>query len=386
MDRCDVLVVGGGLAGLTCARQLAAAGLTTLLIDQKRGLGERVHTTGIFVRRTLEDFALPADCLGPPIRDLVLYSPARRALPLSSRHDEFRVGKMAELYQRMREQAEQAGARVELGVRFCGIHAGSTVTVEGDGVRRQLAARFVIGADGARSRVARALGLERNRAFLIGAEEVLPSAHPGSMPVMHCFLDPGLAPGYLAWVVDDGEETHVGVAGDPERFRPLAALARFRASLGGLVPLAGAPGERRGGRIPVGGILARIACERGLLVGDAAGAVSPLTAGGLDPCLRQARLAVEVARAWLQTGDRGALAAYQSPLLRRRFRGRRWMRHGFDRLRGRLAVELAFAALRARPFTAVAERVFFGRGSFPDLTLAALAEQPTLPWRPAVDG
>ena len=386
MDRCDVVVVGGGLAGLTCARQLAAAGLYTVLVDQKRGLGERVHTTGIFVRRTLEDFDLPADCLGPPIRDLVLYSPARRALPLSSRHDEFRVGKMAALYQRMREQAEQAGARVDLGVRFVAVHPGPVVELESAGASRQLATRFIIGADGARSRVARALGLDRNRAFLIGAEEVLPSARPESTPVMHCFLDPELAPGYLAWVVDDGEEAHVGVAGDPERFRPLAALARFRAGLAGLVPLSSGRGERRGGRIPVGGILARIAGERGLLVGDAAGAVSPLTAGGLDPCLRQARLAVEVARAWLDAGDGEALAAYQSPLLRRRFRGRVWMRRGFDRLRGRLATEIAFAALRARPLTGVAERVFFGRGSFPDLTLAGLRERPTLPRRVFVDG
>src|SRR5262245_14320370 len=115
MERCDVLVVGGGLAGLACARDLAAAGVDTLPIDQKRGLGERVHTTGIFVRRTLEDFALPDDCLGPAIRDLVLYSPARRALALRSRHDEFRVGHMAALYQRMREQAEAAGARVRVG-------------------------------------------------------------------------------------------------------------------------------------------------------------------------------------------------------------------------------------------------------------------------------
>ena len=77
---CDALVVGGGLAGLVCARGLASAGLSVWLIDQKRHLGERVHTTGIFVRRTLEDFTLPDACLGPAIREVVLYSPARRSL------------------------------------------------------------------------------------------------------------------------------------------------------------------------------------------------------------------------------------------------------------------------------------------------------------------
>lgn len=381
MNRCDVLVAGAGLAGLACARDLAAAGLDVILIDQKRALGERVHTTGIFVRRTLEDFALPDDCLGPVVRDVALYSPRRRRLDLRSPHDEFRVGRMGALYQRMREQAEQRGARVWLGHRLVGagrVAGGVEMDLERAGApaggARRLAvrARFVVGADGARSRVAAALGLDRNREFLIGAEDVLPSAVPGGRPIMHCFVDPVLAPGYLAWVVDDGEEAHVGVAGDPVRFRPLEALAAFRAGLDGLVPLARQRLERRGGRIPVGGLLARIADERALLVGDAAGAVSPLTAGGLDPCLRQSRLAVDVIVAWLGGAHRAAIEAYASPDLRRRFRGRMWMRRGMSQLRSPRAAELALALLRTGPLPALAARVFFGRGSFPDLDLARL--------------
>ncbi len=217
--------------------------------------------------------------------------------------------------------------------------------------------------------------MERNRAFLVGAEDVVPSALRGGPPVMHCFLDPELAPGYLAWVVDDGEEAHVGVAGDRPGYRPLEALARFRASLAGLLPYDGDRLERRAGRIPVGGLLERIADERVLLVGDASGAVSPLTAGGLDPCLRQSRLAVAVLRAWLGAGDRRALEAYRSPALRRRFRGRRWMRRGFDLLRGRAGVELAFAALRTPGLRGVARKVFFGRGSFPDLDIGSIGAE-----------
>ena len=40
---------------------------------------------------------------------------------------------------------------------------------------------------------------------------------------LQCFLDPDLAPGYIAWFVNDGEETHIGVGGYASRFEPVYA-------------------------------------------------------------------------------------------------------------------------------------------------------------------
>ena len=94
MKTFDTVIIGAGLAGLHCARLLAKRGFSVLLVDRKSSLDQSIHTTGIFVRRTSEDFALPEDCLGPPVRHVRLYSPARRHLDLTSPHDEFRVGRM----------------------------------------------------------------------------------------------------------------------------------------------------------------------------------------------------------------------------------------------------------------------------------------------------
>ncbi|WP_155370850.1 NAD(P)/FAD-dependent oxidoreductase [Catellatospora vulcania] len=364
MQTVDVLVVGAGLAGLHTARLLARRELNVMVVDRRRSLSAGIRTTGIFVRRTLEDFDLPEHLLGPGVRDVLLYPPSRRApIRLTSDRDEYRVADMPGVYEHARRAAEAAGAQVVLGVRYDGSSAG---VVRFDGAE-PVRARFIVGADGARSRVARDLGLDVNRRLIVGAELVHPIASGTTTPAFHCVLDPRVAPGYLGWVIDDGHHAHVGVAGYPDVMRAGVRhlLEEFAADAPGRAAPTG-PIERRGGPIPVGGVLRRLACPAGLLVGDAAGAVSPLTAGGLDPCLRMSELAASVAAGYLRTGDEKHLIRYDGGALRDRFRGRLLLRRMLAGVRSPLAAEAAVAALRGRAGRAAAARVLFGDGSFPD--------------------
>jgi flavin-dependent dehydrogenase len=371
MENYDVIIVGAGLAGLQTARLLAERGFRILLVDRKPALDQSIHTTGIFVRRTLEDFSLPEDCLGPPVRHVRLYSPARRSIDLSSPHDEFRVGRMGLLYQRLLTNAKRAGVEWMPSTRYIEhvkVRNQMMVRLDGESRSRWVRTRYIVGADGAASRVGKDLGLETNREWIVGVEEVLEGVPLDGPPRFHCFLDPRLAPGYLAWFVHDGEQAHLGVGGYRSRFDPLKALQEFRASLSGVADLREAKLiERRGGRIPVGGVLRHIANDRGLLVGDAAGAVSPLTAGGLDPCLRLSTFAARLIGDYLATGDPGVLAAYSGELFRARFISRLWMRRMIAVARAPLLLELGCALLRMPGFHSLAWHVFFGRGSFPDV-------------------
>lgn len=382
MKSYDTVIVGAGLAGMQCAHLLGARGLRVLLVDRKKSLGDAVHTTGIFVRRTLEDFDLPVDCLGPAVRRVVLYSPARRALTLTSRHDEFRVGRMDALYANYLARCERAGVTWSPDTRFIGAQQegarqNTVLDLNVGGRAERIKTRFLVGADGARSQVARTLALDENTGWIVGCEEIWRDAVHDGPPTFHCFLDSQLAPGYLAWVVADGEETHIGVGGYAARFAPLAALETFRNSLSRIIDLRLARlVERRGGRIPVGGVLRRIVNSQGLLTGDAAGAVSPLTAGGLDPCLRLSGLAARVIEAYLETGDAAALAPYAGTRFRARFVSRLWMRRVMDGARSRSQLEMMCALLRTPFLRPLAAHVFFGRGSFPDVPATIPLEIP----------
>ncbi|WP_086665983.1 FAD-dependent oxidoreductase [Lentzea kentuckyensis] len=342
VDTVDVLVVGAGLAGLNTARLLAEVGLDVAVCERRASLDTGIRTTGIFVRRTLTDYDLPH--LGPAVRRVLLYPPSlREPVELVSDRDEFRVGDMAGIYRQAVEDAERAGAQVHL-------NAGYPLNAT--------KARFTIGADGARSTVAKKLGLDVNRQLITGIEEVYPIS-TGSTPTFHCVVDPRLAPGYIAWVIDDGEHAHVGLAGRADRFTaPLPQLLqRFRDSFPTPEPVG--PVKRRGGPIPVGGLLRNIVSPQGLLVGDAAGAVSPLTAGGLDPCLRMSELAASVTFDYLRSGNKYVLEHYDGAAMRRRYRVRSTLRRGLSLVRGPSLAELAFTALRTPLGKAAAKRILF---------------------------
>lgn len=372
MRTVDVVIIGAGLAGLQCAKQLGRSGASVLLVDRKSDLTKGIHTTGIFVRKTFEDFAFPAGTLGPPIHDVTLYSPQLRSMDLSSDVPEFRVGKMDALYSALLEDCKSSGVEFARSTKFIKLETRddhSTITLESDGEAFDVTAKVVVGADGAVSNIAKALRLDENREWIVGFEEVYHSQRAKREPRLHCFLDAKLAPGYLAWVADDGEEIHVGVGGYSSEFKPRQALTEFNQKIASRFPQIanGDIIESRGGRIPVGGVLRRIANRNGVLIGDAAGAVSPLTAGGLDPCMRLSNYAAEIIIRRLETQDPSVLLDISGKQFRTRFISRLWMRRILAVFTYQTLIETGCAFLRSKLGRKLATHVFFGRGSFPDI-------------------
>ncbi|MFC5051557.1 FAD-dependent monooxygenase [Rubritalea spongiae] len=322
MNLYDTVIVGGSYAGLSCARSAAAHGLDTLVLERKRDLGAKIRTTGIFVGEAAEVLAVPHR-LKRDIHGVRLYAPSLKSLDLESRGYRFQSINTPELMRWMGRQAELNGAEIRTGENV----AQLSESLNGVEFPSQLVrARFGVGADGARSNYARLLGLPENREFLVGAEVEMIGVHGVDQDRLHVFLDSEIAPGYIAWVVPGVGVTQIGLA---VRKPHQPQLGRFLEKLKKVFDFRNAKVvERRGGLIPCGGAKREWFTDRSMLLGDAAGWVSPLTAGGIHPSLQVGKAAGEAIADFLEgrISHPAALLEWRRP----EWRTKQLLRWGMD--------------------------------------------------------
>ena len=112
--------------------------------------------------------------------------------------------------------------------------------------------------------------------------------------------------------------------------------------------------SRRSGLIPSGGTLSQLGTNRVMLVGDAAGMVSPVTGGGIHTALHFGRRAAQLVSDYL--GDRGphpvAALSQEAP----RYRAKRMLRSLMDTAPSNVLIN---AFLMTAPMKALAQRLYF---------------------------
>ena len=310
-QRCDVLVVGGGPAGATCARLLAAAGRDVLVLDARQAGGRKL-CGGLLNRRaqlylTEQALDLPPAVLAEPVQPLLEYhdldSHLRAAYPPGyvnidrARFDAWLLG-----------LAQSAGARVHNAARaqaLAGWQGDEPLTLStGLG---EITANYVVDASGASAFTRRQLGLPLAQRLdcLQGAVRLDPPLEscwavyqtactpffgwlipkPGGM----CLAGVGLPPGKLS---RQRQQRRVRFQTPwPESWDALGWLLDYAVERGHQWELAevkpfGSPlvWPQRTGDVRAG--LGRV-----LICGEAAGLVSPLSGEGVSYALASGALA-----------------------------------------------------------------------------------------------
>lgn len=279
MKEYDVAIIGGGFAGLACARKAASCGMRTVVLERKADLGSNIRTTGILVKEAADLLHLPKH-LGKNIGGVRLYSPNGNSIDLCSPGYSFVATDTPGMMRWLGRQAEWAWADIRLSQNISQFHkSGGKIQLP----ESELQARFIVGCDGARSSVARRFDLSPNRKFLIGAEAEYEGIEGLDPDRLHVFLDSELAPGYIGWIVPGVGVQQVGIA---VRQPHKPNLAKFEAKMSKWFDFSKAKViGRRGGLIPCGGVVRKWHADQVMLLGDSAGMVSPLTAGGIYPSI-----------------------------------------------------------------------------------------------------
>jgi flavin-dependent dehydrogenase len=330
-DSYDVVVVGARAAGAATAMLLARRGLSVLAVDRAAYGSDTLSTHSLAVAGVLQlsrwgvlDSIRDA---GTPAANTVIFHYGDDAVtievPARGDVDGLYSPRRTVLDSALVDHAVAAGVHVRHGVSMVAVTTDGNgrangVELDVDHERRTVAASWVVGADGARSRVAAQVGAEITYEEPTGAADIYSYWEGLPEDLIENFYGPGRAAGIIP--TNDGAAV-VWVGLTPEMFRDVARgnlaptyhamigmfpelVERLRSAtrVGGYRGFPGTPGFLRDSYGP-----------GWALVGDASYFKDPVSAHGITDAFIGAELVADAIADTILCGvdERVALAGYQ---------------------------------------------------------------------------
>ncbi len=300
----DVFVVGGGPSGATAAEDLARAGKRVALLDRA---GRIKPCGGAIPPRAIKDFQIDDDQIVAKITTARMISPTGRTVDIPIENGYVGMVDREHFDEYLRVRAARAGADRLTGtfVRVERDGAGSHVVWrdKATGVEQRSATKLIIGADGARSVVARAEVPGGDKIpYVIAYHEIIKAPEPSAdYDPLRCdvIYDGRISPDFYGWIFPHGGQASVGMGTGLDGVDLKQATADLRAAAG----LTDCETIRKeGAPIPLKPL---DRWDNGLdvvLAGDAAGVVAPSSGEGIFYAMAGGRVAATAAQAALASG------------------------------------------------------------------------------------
>ncbi len=292
---CDVVIVGGSIAGNYLASLIAGHGITIHVIEAHKEIGFPMECAGIVSGKITSLLAIPRDIILNRIKKAKVFSPDGSHATIRAR-DQPVVLDRVKLDQHFYHVAEERGVQYHLNERVISVEKHENFVMV-TSTRERYVSKMIVGCDGASSIVARHHGINHSR---ITGKQVIARIDKAIHELMEpdtCELhfDPEWH-GLFGWIIPESPDVYrIGIAS------PMHVARHFGTFISRSLGLHSVQATRNngistlnitGGTIPIG-IPTRCSFDRALLVGDAACQVKASTGGGIVMLAMASKLAAE---------------------------------------------------------------------------------------------
>lgn len=307
----DVVIVGGGPAGLSAAWSAAQKGLSVAVIEREEAIGQHVRTSGVTWIKEAKSFGIPSDYFNE-IKNYAFYSPNNYVLKKSD-ESQAAVLDVRKTFQFLAYEAASKGADIFLRTNVIDAitnEEGRLSGVKATSLKEDIIfnSKIVIDASGFYSVVGKSLGIIPPwKRFGAGAEYEA-FVDKVDSDTWYLMVGSQYSPAGYAWIFPLGKnKVRVGVGvGKPESQmdagKLLNELLEKRPKpldeLGKITPI-----EFHYGLIPNEGLRASTIYDGLILVGDAAGQANPLVLEGIRYAIEFGRSAGKIGAQAVIAGD-----------------------------------------------------------------------------------
>lgn len=292
----DVVVAGGSVAGLLCAREIAIRGHKVLVIEEDYEIGTPEHCGGLVSISAMDDLGIipMRATLDNKVRSARMVAPSGKSFTLDARPQQVIVLDRREFDKQIAHQAKVNGAEIRVRSSLREITKDGVRTTDGD-----IKCKIIVDARGVSSLI------HKDRTGTLQSAQYEVYADWIDKEQVEVFLDQEKYPGFFAWIIPTRrDEAKVGVAG--KGINPASVLEDFLKQKGSYSTV-----RKIFAPIWVKGPIKEFVTRNIVTVGDAAGQAKPTTAGGIYSSGLGGILAGNAISKFLESGKKNELQKYQ---------------------------------------------------------------------------